>query len=105
MIYDYKCQCGKQFDVIKSMHDASRKESCPKCNHTAKRIYTAPQLVVRNDEPEYNPALGCVVRNSKHRKEIVKQNNLIEVGNEKVDIIHKDAETNYNDRMNKDYDA
>lgn len=39
------------------------------------------------DSTEYNPGLGCITRNKKHREQIAKERGLYEVGNENVERI------------------
>lgn len=36
-IYDFKCDCGNQFDSIEKQ--SVKKVTCPKCNGKAKRIF------------------------------------------------------------------
>ncbi len=69
-------------------------------------IFTAPQLSlsVCKEEPEYNPAFGRVVKNRQERKELAKQLNMVEVGNEKPSTIHKESDKIYNDNMARDYE-
>lgn len=108
MIYSYKCYyCENFFDVVKSHTECQRPEICTKCGETAQRVYTVPHIdtTTCHEEPEYNPGLGCIVKGRKHRKEIAKRMNLVEVGNETPDKIHNLADENYNSRMNRDYDA
>lgn len=44
---------------------------------------------------EYNPGLGCVVKSEYHKKELLKERNLVEVGND-----FKGGE-----KMSKEFDA
>ena len=32
--------------------------------------------------PEYNPGLGCVVKNKRHKEDLMKRKGLVEVGND-----------------------
>lgn len=44
------------------------------------------------EHAEYNPGLGCITKNSKHRAEIAKRKGLVEVGNEDVSNWRKRSE-------------
>ena len=82
--YPYYCvSCGRNEDIIKSMRDAAREEICPQCEITMNRIWVAPELSGASvQEAEYNPALGCVTKNKRHRTEIAKRKGLQEIGND-----------------------
>ncbi len=94
--------CNKEFEVIKHHNESGKEEICTACCETAQRVYTAPKLSGLNDQPEYNYGLGCWVKNKEHRRELAKQMNLIEVGNETANTIHKHAESN---KKESNYDA
>lgn len=38
---------------------------------------------------EYNPGLGCIVKNKRHKEELCRQMGVQEIGNEKTEKIHK----------------
>lgn len=84
MMYDYHCiKCGSDVEIIKSMHDAGRSEPCPVCELQMERIWNVPLLSGTSVEnAEFNPGLGTVVKNKKHREELAKRNGLIEIGND-----------------------
>lgn len=42
-LYEFKCECGKTFDVHCSMGDASSEATCA-CGRVAKRVWTSPRL-------------------------------------------------------------
>lgn len=54
--------------------------------------------------PEYNPGLGQVVKNKRHREEIAKEKGLTEVGNEKTESIHKHYDNERADKLKKSWD-
>lgn len=67
-------------------------EQCPKCLDPAARIFIPRSILfsgTKVESPEYNPGLGCIVKSKAHRKEIVRQKGLIEIGNETPETIHK----------------
>lgn len=95
MIYGYTCpSCSKTFDVIKRVSEYDKEEKCV-CGSIAKRSF-APQRIhlygTAVVEQEYNPGLGCIVKNKAHKKEILKAKGLEEIGNEKPETIHKHYE-------------
>jgi putative FmdB family regulatory protein len=92
VIYPYKCvACAHHWEVIKPVKDIDRNESCPNCKNvqTERYISRTHFYGAEVEDAEYNPGLGCIVKNKKHRADIVKRNGLIEVGNECPDKIDK----------------
>lgn len=91
--YVYEClKCALEFDIVKRVAQINDPESCPGCQspNTERRI----QAVNFNgasdwDKAEYNPGLGCVTRNRKHREQIAKSRGLIEVGSESFESVSK----------------
>ena len=86
MTYEYACQkCDQIFDVIKPVKEIDNIEHCPDCGGVGDRMF-APRRVYLSgtavQNAEYNPALGCVVKNKEHRAEIAKRKGLIEIGND-----------------------
>lgn len=86
MTYEYKCiKCGKSFDVVKPVKDMDINEYCPSCDSPAERMFV-PRNVFFNgakvEHAEYNPGLGCVVKNKAHKQDIMKRKGLSEVGND-----------------------
>jgi hypothetical protein len=77
--------------------DLDRPEPCPKC---ASDCDSACRLIARTNftgasdwnTQTFHPALGQVVRNNRHARQIAKERGMIEVGNEKVETVHKHFE-------------
>lgn len=86
MTYEYKCvKCEKHFDVIKSVKDFDVNEFCPSCGAPGERQFVPHKVHftgTRVTHAEYNPGLGCVVKNKQHKEEICKRRGLVEVGND-----------------------
>lgn len=108
MIYPYRClACANRFEVIKSVKDIDRGETCPGCKNvqTERYIGRTHFYGAAVEDAEFNPGLGMVVKNKKHRAEIAKRNGLIEVGNEDpnrlYDTIEKDREKRIADSWNE----
>ena len=102
MRYPYKCQCcGNHWEVIKSVKDIDLPESCPGCQNVDGRRYISRTHFygAAVEDAEYNPGLGCIVKNKKHRAEIAARNNLVEIGNEcptsTHDTLKRDKEKSY----------
>ena len=105
MIYPYQCtSCNLSFDVIKSAKFYKTLEYCPDCNSKGQRVFTPPQISVDKTQPEYNPAFGKVIKNKRHRKYEADKRGMIEVGNEKPDILQKDADNTLEHKKNKRWD-
>jgi len=72
-------------------------EFCPKCDEEAIRIRFPKRTYLNGTKvthAEYNPGLGCVVKNKRHKEDLCKERNLVEVGNDYGD----------GEKMQTDYD-
>lgn len=86
--YPYICTaCSHDFDVIKSVRQIDDPEACQKCGSICRRYLVPVNFNGASDwdKAEYNPGLGCIVKNTKHRERIAKERGLIEVGSEDVE--------------------
>jgi predicted nucleic acid-binding Zn ribbon protein len=114
--YEFFCTpCGENFEEVQPMgahkrqalRDIKRVErtaKCPTCKTVSKdRLFSHQVYFVgaRVESPEYNPALGQVVKNSKHRKDLAKEKGLIEIGNEPVEKIHKKFDSDRAEKLKK----
>ena len=104
--YLYLCEkCDKEHTIIKSMYDSARVEQCPDCQVQLLRVYTAPHIVGASvQEAEYNPGLGMVVKNKRHREEVARQRGLIEVGNETPKTLHRESVIKREQEREKEWD-
>lgn len=85
MTYEYKCvKCEHVFDVMKSVADFDRNEFCEPCGAPAERLFSRRVHITgaRVEHAEYNPGLGCVTKNKRHRDEIARSLGLTEIGND-----------------------
>ena len=76
------------------MSEFTREAVCD-CGGTAMLIIHAPVgfINAKVEHAEYNPGLGCVVKNRTHRAELARQRGLVEVGNDiSADNMLKQAE-------------
>lgn len=93
MVYEYSCpQCNNRFDVVKSVQMMDSPESCERCHVSAIRDFVPSRVHftgTRVEHAEYNPGLGCIVRNKSHRAELCKIKGVEEIGNEKPESLHK----------------
>lgn len=67
-------------------------ENCSVCSTPSVRAFAPSRLYFNGtsvQHAEYNPGLGCIVRNKEHRAELCKQKGVEEIGNEKPDTTHK----------------
>ncbi len=93
MIYVYKCtKCFKKHEVIKRVSEYKKDEHCPTCNSKSDMFYTPPNLTIDKTVPSFNPALGKVIKNKRELKYEIDKNDLVEVGNEKTQVIHKEMD-------------
>jgi len=95
VIYAYHCDsCGHSFDVIKPAAEYQSPELCPRkaCGAPARKEFVPRKTYLSGtavQEAEFNPGLGCIVKNKQHRAEICRQRGLEEIGNEKPETIHR----------------
>lgn len=87
MVYEYSCsQCQTSIDIIKPVSDYDRIENCETCGTLMNRAFAPRKIHLYGtavQDAYYNNGLGCVVKNDKHARQIAKDRNLIEVGNER----------------------
>ena len=110
MTYEYQCEkCGKRFDVIKSVKDMDVNEYCPACGEPAIRQFVPSKVHISGAKvthPEYNPGLGCVVKNKRHKEDLCKRMDVVEIGNDykSPDTIHKEYDQKREERKEQRYD-
>lgn len=107
--YPYRCACGEHWDVFKPLAEIDRLEACPRCGNLDSERYIARTHVFGAgdwDRAEWNPGLGIVTRNARHRRDEAKARGLEEIGNEPVESMHdhfeKAREKKYNDTWDDD---
>lgn len=107
MVYPYSCRhCEREFDVIKHHSLSSRKEKCPQCKKTADRIYLGSLFIgTAVESAEYNPGLGLVTKGKRDREEQAKRQGLVEVGNEKPQVLRKHYANEREAKRRKNYDG
>lgn len=109
MIYPYRCtECKNDFDVIKSVADIDKPETCA-CGAVAKRYLVAARIG-SVDTGHYNPAFGKYIRNKNHlRDETIRMRDqgrdIIPVGDEPPEKIYKQLETERETRIAKRWDV
>lgn len=88
------------------MADIDRAERC-KCGADAIRHF-APRFIhltgTKVTHAEFNPGLGCVVRNAAHKRELMKIKGVEEIGNEPPEKIHKYYDERREEKIEKAYD-
>lgn len=89
--YDYSCSnCGRSFEDIKGIkaYDADPSAACPNCSHVcgpSDRDFSNSKFTFIGtsvQSAEYNPGLGCIVKNKAHKENLLKAKGLHEVGND-----------------------
>lgn len=97
--YEYNCQCGNQWDVIKRVADIDEVELCDKCQRLGDRQISRTSFAGAADwnTQHFSPALGKVVKNNREARQLAKDRGMLEVGNEKPEVIHKHFDTQRED--------
>jgi putative FmdB family regulatory protein len=109
MIYVYHCNnCSHEFDVVKSVKEIDNQENCEKCGSVCERIIRFRGYFLGEkdwDKAEYNPGLGCVTKNAKHRKQIAKERGLEEIGTTKIDDFKEQSDKRLEENRQRVYDS
>ena len=95
-IYPYRCfHCSNEFEVWSNISDLDNVDAkCPECDMILSskdrlisgRIYFSGE---KSEDESFCNALGCVVKNDRHRQEIAKRRDLIAVGDASTESIAK----------------
>lgn len=98
MIYAYLCNnCGENADVIKPVSEYDKKELCKSCGCVMTREFAPRRVYLHNtavQEKKFQPALGRAATD-RELKQAAKENNWIEIGNERVEKHVKAPEIEY----------
>jgi putative FmdB family regulatory protein len=89
--YEYRCREGHEFEVTKRIADIDRPESC-QCGAEGERFISRTHVHGSAGDwnrVEYSPALGQWTKSWKEARQIAKARGMEEVGNEKVETVHK----------------
>jgi len=106
-IYDYACEkCDNDYEIIKSIKDYDAKDPCPTCGNIGRRHFSTQIFFTgtKSEDAEYNPGLGTVTKSKKHRDELAKRMNLVELGNEKPETVHNIFDKSREEKRKKAYD-
>lgn len=106
MTFEYYCKdCTIITEHIGKIGQAPEYVSCTMCGKKANRQFSIPQLIGTSVEtPQYNPAFGQIVKNSKHAKELAKKRGMVEIGNEPVDKMLKSQDAHIESVIKRDYE-
>lgn len=105
--YEYFCEkCDLGFEVIKSIHEYKTPENCTSCGNEARKLFSKSVFFTgtKIEDAEFNPGLGVITKSKKHRGEIAKQKNLVEIGNEKPETIHRHHDKLREEKRKKSWD-
>lgn len=108
MIYLYKCpDCLKEFEVIKSVKDLDNKEFCPDCGFEGFRKMVPVNFngasFWRQEQGQFNPAFGCEVKSQRHKKDLMKKHNCVEIGTETQESMYRHTELKAAKEREKSY--
>lgn len=103
--YDFNCSTCGDYEIFTSIKAYTGKEPCPSCGKSGDRVFVRNGMFMGAgvECAEYNPGLGMVVKNKKHREEVCRQRGLVEIGNEKPESLRKSVEKERKSKIAKDY--
>lgn len=106
--YDFNCpKCDEPFEIIQGIKEYDGKGACPRCEGiSTERIFSAKIHFIGAsvESAEYNPGLGLVTKNSKHRKDEARARGLEEVGTESTAKILAHDDRNRAEKLKKSWD-
>ena len=105
--YEYFCEaCSLGYEIIKSIKEYDGKDPCTACGKPARRVFSANIHFIgtKIEDAEYNPGLGKITKSKKHRDELAKRMNLIEIGNEKTETIHKHFDNSREEKRRRSWE-
>lgn len=88
MRYPYRCSnCAQDWDVYKSVAMIDAPEFCPQCGTQGERYIATTHFYGAADWNDaqyrrFNPALGAVVMDRNHKRELCRRKNVEEIGND-----------------------
>lgn len=103
-IYVYDCsKCDHEFELTRPMSEYKDPGNCPQCGNVGEKIVTMPYgfIGTKVENAEYNPAFGCIVKNKRHRNYLAESKNLVEIGNENPNTMHKNFDKQRADKRKK----
>lgn len=81
---------------MKSVKEIDRVEDCPECKapcpSECRYIARTHFYGAKVEDVQWNPGLGKFTRSAKHRAELAKRMDVIEIGNEAADSMHRREE-------------
>jgi putative FmdB family regulatory protein len=109
MIYVYKCpDCQMEMEVIKHLAEIDNPEFCQNCGTECFKKMCAPAGFInasfwRTEQGQFNPAFGCEVKSLKHKRDLMKQHNCVEVGGETKESMYRHTELKAEKEREKSY--
>lgn len=106
--YDFACaKCDEPFEIIQSIKEYDGKANCPSCGiESRERIFSANAFFIGSkvEDKEFNPGLGIITKNAKHRRDEARARGLEEVGTEAPEKIHKASENLRAEKLKRSWD-
>lgn len=81
-IYEYKCDCGQEFETFEIMRKRHKKAVCPRCGNEGVRIFSIPNLKTDTNfimTGQYDSRLGCKIEGRKHWNKAIAEKGLMEI--------------------------
>ena len=87
MIYVYECGiCGKSEEITKSHVHIDSPEFCTECGVEMHRVMQVSNFkCYDHHKGEWNPGLGAYITSDRQKKRLMKEQGLVEIGNENVE--------------------
>lgn len=82
-LYEYVCRCGRAEEIVRSVKDHTPTIPC-ECGQDMRQRITAPH-VIPDIEPYRSMMTGERIKGRAHHKQHLREHNLIEIGNERVE--------------------
>lgn len=106
-IYPYRCDdCSYHFEIPKPLANIEDKERCQSCgsSKTKRTIGLSAIEASSAAQPYYNPGLGCVIKSKSHKKQVMKELGVEEVGTTSPESMYKQLEAPREKRIAESWD-
>lgn len=109
-VYDWFCdKCSLEVEEVQSIKEYTGEKSCQQCAEPMRRIYSRCKFHftgTKIEDAEFNPGLGQITKSKRHREELAKKLDVVEIGNDakSPDEVHKHFDTTRAEKLKKSWD-
>lgn len=108
--YDWLCEkCDLEFETVESIREYTGCKTCDQCGNPTRRIFKNCSFHftgTKIEDAEFNPGLGQITKSKRHREELAKKLNVVEIGNDhkSTDSLHSHFDSERARKIKKSWD-